>query len=432
VQTGRAASAAGDPDTGRLSMPRLPSPGNSAEYRQPQRMELAAAAGEGAKVKVPDEIEPGGSRSAVHRSLLAAEVTSRPKSLPKKAIYRLRTREKRKDFIRELGGNEETEEAVEAALSWLARTQSDDGRWDVDGFKTVGECGGAGDRTDADAAVTGLSLLAYLGAGYTHTQGDYKTTIRKALDWLLAGQKPDGDLRRGGQMYDQAMATAAICESYSLTGEERLLEPARRAVEFILAAQTPESGWRYQPREDSDTSVIGWQILALKSAEIAGIPIPEQHYRWTAAWLDQVRKGAEGGLYSYKPGHGVTQVMTAEGWFCQLFMSEKSRTRGESESIRYLMDNLPAWAPDTPGAIHFYYWYYGTLALHMSGAEEFSRWNSALTTALLKGRIKEGPAAGSWDPACPMGPRGGRIYSTAMATLCLEVYYRYLPFYKAY
>ena len=29
-----------------------------------------------------------------------------------------------------------------------------------------------------------------------------------------------------------------------------------------------------------------------------------------------------------------------------------------------------------------------------------------------------------------MGPYGGRVYSTAMAALCLEVYARYLPLYQ--
>ena len=56
--------------------------------------------------------------------------------------------------------------------------------------------------------------------------------------------------------------------------------------------------------------------------------------------------------------------------------------------------------------------------------------HDALTAALMKGRITEGPAAGSWDPVSHLGTRGGRVYTTAAATLCLEVYYRYLPFYK--
>jgi hypothetical protein len=122
--------------------------------------------------------------------------------------------------------------------------------------------------------------------------------------------------------------------------------------------------------------------------------------------------------------------MTAEGWFCQLFMGEQSNPRGQEESIAYVMEHLPVWSRDIPGAINFYYWYYATLSLHLSGAETFGLWNDALTTALLRGRVSDGPAAGTWDPISHVGVRGGRIYSTAMATLCLEVCYRFLPFYK--
>ncbi|MEI6809896.1 MAG: hypothetical protein WCN95_14355, partial [bacterium] len=194
-------------------------------------------------------------------------------------------------------------------------------------------------------------------------------------------------------------------------------------------AQNPGAGWRYKPRNDNDTSVTGWQVLALKSAMIAGIKFPPEHFDGVEKWLDSVRRGDGGGLYTYMPGHGATPTMTAEGWFCQLLMKEETRTRGQAETIPYLMERLPAWTPKN-GDINIYFWYYATLALHMSGAQEFQKWNQALTKALLAGQTKTGPAAGSWDPVDVLGERGGRIYSTVTATLCLEVYYRYLPFYK--
>ncbi len=369
-----------------------------------------------------------GTAPETERSRIADDVAGTTAAAQKKAIYELRSPEKRR-FIQELGGSPETEEAVEQALVWLAGAQSEDGRWDVDGFTGVETVGGAGDRIDGNVAVTGLSLLAYLGASYTHTAGKHRETVRKGLEWLIEGQTAEGDLRRGGTMYDQAMATAAICESLSLTGDKRLAEAARLAAGFIMKAQSPNAAWRYEPQVDSDTSALGWQILALKSAEISGVAIPQQHYAWSGMWLDQVRQG-NGGLYAYKPGHGPTPVMTAEGWFCQLFMGEEVRRQGQQESINYILENLPVWSRGGRGTVHLYYWYYATLALRLSGAPEFETWNKALKAALLEGRRREGPAAGSWDPECQLGPRGGRIYATAMSTLCLEVYYRYLPFYR--
>ena len=402
---------------------------SSSAGRPQARMDIDLNAGGGGQGGL--SARPTGSDKGheAPRLLISDELASVPKTVPEKALYRLRSPEKRKDIIRELGGSDKTEHAVEEALIWLAKAQSDDGRWDVDGFKTLSRCGGAGDRGDEDVALTGLSLLAYLGAGYTHVKGEHKESVRKALNWLVDGQKSDGNLQREGQMYGQAMATVALCESYSLTGDKRLLEPIEKAVDFILKAQNPGAGWRYEPRKDSDTSVTGWQVLALKSAMIAGIKISPQHFQWVEAWLDGVRRGKEGGLYAYMPGHGGTPTMTAEGWFCQLMMEEKTRLRGQSETIPYLMAHQPVWSPQDH-TVNLYFWYYTTLALHMSGAPEFAAWNKALMKALLTGQVARGAAQGSWDPVCVLGERGGRVYTTATAALCLEVYYRYLPFYK--
>jgi len=402
---------------------------SSSASRPPARMEMSLAGTGSAMAGRSASIPAGNTLNEMPRTVISSELSDVPKSVPEKAIYKLRTPERRKEIAKEMGGSDKTEQAVERGLSWLAKAQSDDGRWDVDGFKTLAKNGGAGDRSEDDVALTGLCLLSYLGAGYTHVKGDYKETVRKAVNWLIVGQKEDGDLQRDGQMYGQAMATAAICECYSLTGDKRLLEPAEKAIGFILRAQNPEAGWRYQPRKDNDTSVTGWQVLAIKSAMIAGIKIPPQHFDWVGMWLDKVRLGKEGGLYSYMSGHGSTPTMTAEGWFCQLMMGEQTKTRGQTETIPYLMANQPVWSP-RDHSINLYYWYYATLALHMSGAPEFDKWNQSLTKALLTGQVKNGAAAGSWDPVCILGERGGRVYTTATAALCLEVYYRYLPFYK--
>ena len=401
---------------------------SGASERDPSRMDLGLDVAP-TKARVTADISALPSGQDARRSFLAVGKAPIPGFVPEKAIYKMRKPEKRRQFIKELGGTVQTEEAVEQALAWLSRAQSDDGRWDIDGFKTLKECGGAGDLANEDVGLTGLVLLAYLGAGYTHLDGAYQETVRKGLDWLLNVAKENGDIRGAGQMYGQAMATTALCESYSLTGDKRLLVPTQRAVKFIVDSQTPGSGWRYMSRNDSDTSVTGWQILALKSAQIAGFAVPDQTFKWMDLWLDKVRQGAAGGLYSYKPGHVVTPVMTAEGAFCQLFMGTPASARAQAESVAFIMRNLPVWNPESR-SVHIYYWYYATLTMYLSGAKEFEAWNSALTKALLQGHNTSGPAAGSWDPVCRLGFRGGRVYSTAVGALCLEVYYRFMPLYK--
>ncbi len=369
-----------------------------------------------------------------------ADLIAPPEPLPLKQLYRLRTQPNRDKAIEELGGSPETEEAVRQALGWLVRHQSDDGRWDINDFMKNHEnkgkrADGGGNRKDQDIGVSGLATLAFLGAGHTHVPAKdtgelspHAKTVQKALDWIIEGQKENGDLRRGGQMYGQAMATMALAEAYTMTGDTRLVEPVRKAVGFIVEAQDPGSGWRYDPGRDSDTSVVGWIIMALKSAEVAGFEIPPKAYRGAANWLDKVRKGKHGGLYEYQPGRKPSSAMTAEGLFVQQYLAYQPSGPRTEESIRYLLDRTPTWNPKSNDN-DLYYWYYGTLALHQLGGDAWDAWNRHIQKALVKSQRREGPYLGSWDPRTKWGSHGGRVYATALAALTLEVYYRYLPFY---
>jgi hypothetical protein len=396
---------------------------------------------------VPVAPEPASPvvRDAVRIATLPAMVSSdvdvagAPEPLPLSRMLDLRTRPDREKMIEELGGSEATEQAVRRSLVWLSRHQSPDGRWDVDEFmenyKAKGKrCDGAGGRSKQDIGVTGLAALVFLGAGHTHIpakdtgeESPYADNLRRAIGWIIDGQTPEGDLRRGGQMYGHAMATMVLCEAYSLTGDESLVEPVRRAVDFIVKAQKPASGWRYDPGRDSDTSVVGWQIMALKSAEVAGFEVPEKTYRAAANWLDKVRHGRRGGLYSYQPRRDPSHAMTAEGLFCEQYIDYQPATPRTSESVAYILDRLPRWGRDRND---LYFWYYATLTLHQLGGPEWEEWNQEMQKCLVDAQRSEEPYAGSWDPETRWGSYGGRVYSTALAALTLEVYYRFLPFYE--
>ncbi len=366
------------------------------------------------------------------------DVVGNPEPLPLSRMLDLRTRPDREQMIEELGGSPETEEAVKRSLLWLSRHQSRDGRWDLDDFMANyshrgQRCDGGGNRSRQDIGVTGLAALVFLGAGHTHLPArdtgktsPYADTVRRAIDWIVRGQGPDGDLRQGGQMYGHAMAAMVLCEAYTMTGDERLAGPVRKAVDFIIEAQKPASGWRYEPRSDSDTSVVGWQIMALKSAEVAGFEVPEKTYRAAANWLDKVRHGRRGGLYSYQPRRDPSPAMTAEGLFCEQYIDYQPATPRTSESVAYIMENLPRWGRS---GNDLYFWYYATLALHQLGGPEWDEWNDQMQKCLVEAQRRDGPFAGSWDPTTRWGSHGGRVYSTALAALTLEVYYRFLPFY---
>jgi len=332
------------------------------------------------------------------------------------------------------GGSKETEAAVQAALRWLAEHQSEDGRWEA-------RRNGAGRETtpdgrsrpnagaDADTGMTGLALLSMLGSGNTHLRGFYRENVRRGLNFLLQSQDAEGCLSgtadRYAAMYCHAIATFAMGEAYGMTDERRLEQPLRRAINYTIAAQDPYGGgWRYRPRDAGDTSQLGWQFMALKSAQTAGIPMPEETRQGIIRYLQSVASHGNGGLASYRPLESPSRTMTAEAMLCWQFLGISRDHPACDEAANYLLG-----APPGTGPANIYYWYYGTLVMYQFQGDVWQRWNTAVATQLVGLQNKEGPMAGSWDPDAVWGGYGGRIYSTALGALCLEVYYRFLPVY---
>jgi len=160
--------------------------------------------------------------------------------------YAQRTAPNRLKLVERKGGSVATEQAVERALAWLARHQHPDGHWDAASFDV--DCGQCGGETEvaADVALTGLSTLCFLGAGHTHkTGGPYRDTVARSLRWLVARQRPDGDLRADETMYTHGIATIALSEARAMTGDAALADPVERAVRFIYRSRNRDAGgWR--------------------------------------------------------------------------------------------------------------------------------------------------------------------------------------------
>jgi len=350
-------------------------------------------------------------------------------------VYRLRTAPDRERQAEQHGATAETEAAVRAALTWLGSSQSPDGRWSPreheggrDNRALNHERPGAG--STADAGITGLSLLAMLASGHTHREGQHRDSVRRGLEFLVRAQHPSGSLAGPGNlfdaMYSHAIGTFAMSEAWGMTGDPWLREPVERAIRFTVAAQDPQTGgWRYRPGDPGDTSQLGWQFMALKSAELAGLPIPAVTRANVMRFLQSVASGPHSGLAAYRPNEEPTRTMTAEAIVCWQLLGMARNDPAGPEAGEFIVGDLPG--KQRPNG---YYWYYGTLATYQLQGPHWQRWNDALRQTLVTTQRQDGPLAGSWDPDRLWGSYGGRIYSTALSTLCLEVYYRFLPLYR--
>ncbi len=344
---------------------------------------------------------------------------------PAPEAFRHRAADVREKVLEKMGGTRQTERAVAMALDWLARHQGPDGRWNGSHFDDdCGQCSGT-QRVKCDVALTGLALLCFQAADHTHTrEGPYRRAVERGLNWLLMHQKDNGDLMFGESMYSQGIAAIALAEAYGMTQDPRLRPAVESAVDFIFKARNKfVGGWRYRPGQVGDTSVLGWQIMALQSARRARIDVPDEAFEVAGNWLELVHRPGKPGLYAYQPQREITPAMTAEGMFVRQLLGATRDDMRQKESASYLLHNEPQWDPDA----NTYYWYYGTLAMFQHQGQEWETWNESIKQVLLENQRTEGLAAGSWDPEGRWAAVAGRVYQTAMATLTLEVYYRYLP-----
>lgn len=387
----------------------------------------------------------------------AAEMRRRP-SLA--ATYRLRTIESRVAVARRNGGTEESERAVELSLRWLASIQTPQGSWDASAHGSgqmfedsrmietdstgrkrtltvkLSKDGDQPAGARADTGITALALLSFLGAGYTHEEGKYVNNVSRALRWLVRQQDEEGCLAGNAtyfaRNYCHAMATYALAEAMGMQSDPNADAELRlavlKAVAYTSGQQSPQGGgWRYIAGQDGDMSMFGWQMMSLKSAEIAGVPISGTVKSRMMRFLRSRRLGESGGLSGYRGGDPANKTMTAESMFCRQMLGYERAGADNREAVAYLMRRLPDRAD-----MNYYYWYYGTLSMFQYGGDEWDKWNQEIRELLTQEQETTGEFAGSWDPRkSRWGRAGGRVYTTALATLSLEVYYRFLPLYRA-
>ena len=338
------------------------------------------------------------------------------------------------------GGTSASEEAVELGLKWIVKHQLPDGGWNFDHTLGPGQFRDSpdpGELSEARMGATAMALLPLLGNGQTHQVGKYKDNVRAGLDFLMKNAKRGGNgisyHEKGGTMYSHGLVAIVFCEAFAMTEDPKLAPFAQGTIWFIEEAQDPAGGgWRYKPKERGDTSAVGWQVMALKSAKLSGLSISDRTWKLVDKFLTNV-SNTNGSFYGYLDAPDsqsrISPSLTSIGLLCRMYMKWEKDTPGLIEGVAYLDKR----GPSTGDGTNMYYNYYATQIMKQYGGKEWTKWNGKMRDYLVKTQNKEGNATGSWFLGGSKGhsnKRGGRLYSTAMATMTLEVYYRFLPIYS--
>lgn len=322
------------------------------------------------------------------------------------------------------GGTPESETAVALALRWLVAHQRPDGSWRFDHTRGAcnGRCGNPGTQASTTAS-TALALLPFLGAGHCSTRGEHAEVVQRGL-YYLSGRMldtPRGGDYQEGTMYAQGLAAIVLCEAYAMSGDPALKKPAQRALDFICYAQHSAGGWRYFPGQPGDLTVTGWQLMALKSGQLAKLEVPSPVIEKARKFLDSMSSYG-GAKYGYLKA-GDEPGPTAVGLLCRLYTGWPP----DDERIQRGVEILARRGPQKDD---LYFNYYATQVLHHAHSPEWPNWNRNLREHLIATQCRSGHEEGSWYFADPHGLTGGRLYSTSFAAMILEVYYRHQPLYE--
>ncbi|MGA2034840.1 MAG: hypothetical protein ABSG68_21530, partial [Thermoguttaceae bacterium] len=372
---------------------------------------------------------------------------------PQRKLFQRRTLADRTQWIGRYGGSAASERAADEGLAWLARHQAPDGFW---ANRCLGSqppsmcekghpCDGSGEMFEM--AHTGLALLAFQAGGHYYCNGaKYCQAVRRGLDWMVAHQRGDGGLIGSKQpsgfarnhknyMYEHGIAAFALadaCAAAAALGQpadDRYAPALAKAVAFIERNQHNDGGWRYteEPGEPGDTSVSGWQVLALSSAREAAVDVDPRCLAKIDRFFRSCQTGANGRT-GYQGRTLQTDATTGIGMAARQFLfldRDAPLVRDAAPYLAALAEK--SWKKPTLAAddCDYYLWYNCTLAMFQAGGDAWNRWNAVVRDAVVGLQRHDGCPRGSWDPGDAWGQRGGRIYSTALAILTLEVYYRY-------
>lgn len=324
--------------------------------------------------------------------------------------------------LNENGGNESCEDSVLKALRWLQKNQNSDGSW----------------GREKPVAMTGLALLAYLGHCETPTSREFGATVTDGMLFLANNSlqqngKCATDLRDKHWCYEHAIAVYALSESFifskSLNIAPQLEEAVKSGTQWILDNQTKAGGWDYAYSTDGrpgDSSIVAWHLQALKAASSTGLNFPKIKKTISRGlqFLDTCQNDNGGFGYgtNRRPVGSANGHFTLTGAGALCFQQHKGVANSNArKGVRYLSEN--STFNFATSQANLYEHYYSSQAMINHGSQAWSAYNGMIRDELLNNQNEDG----SWPNPGGPGNHKDPVYATALGTLILEVYYRYLP-----
>jgi len=343
-----------------------------------------------------------GTAAACAAILLAVAVSS-PASAQRRDPFDVEARE----YL----GTRQSEAAVQKGLNFLASRVQPDGHWNSAHY-------------NADAAVTGLAVLAFLAAGHQPGRGRYGAFLNRSADWLAESVQRSGVIYRGGStgppMYGHGFATLALAELYGMSRRTDLRRKLETAVRLITQTQNAEGGWRYQPQAaDADISVTAVQVVALRAAANAGIEVPAETIRRAVAYLKACQNNTDGGFSYQINQRGSGPARTGAAVLC-LYLCGESASKECKNGVTFLQQHPISKYEWAYREHYFYALYYCTQAFYQVGGKPWTEWYTTVRERLIETQAKDG----SWSD------NPGSEYATAMAVLTLQVPAGLLPIYQ--
>ncbi|MDF1664648.1 MAG: hypothetical protein P1V97_23015 [Planctomycetota bacterium] len=306
---------------------------------------------------------------------------------------------------------------VRADLRWLKDNQNADGSWSSPGHKH-------------DVATTSLAILSFLGSGHTHRFGTFKRSVTKGLNWLKKQQTEQGSMKVPGDaqapLFDQALATMVLSESFAISRDFKLKKCAQRANDCLLLMRG-DSGWGWSSRvKNGNTVMTSFAVLAFKAGKTGGLKIPKEAFSHATKFYEKVtgenglagyKKAGDGHSLSTRKGKGpIVPLFTSAACISRIFCGLKTSSNALSKSYLKLAEHKPETALNEP-----LYWYFGTYSMFQKGGPNWKQWSRQMKSVLYPAIEK----SGSTKPQGVIGELCGRAGSTALSALTLEIYYRY-------